>query len=158
MSTERKKSRRENPLVSLAVNIVIPVIILVRFSGEDELGPVNGLLLALAFPVGYGLYDLIARGGFDPVRLFRALVRRKRPYDFIHWRRFNPYSILGFVSVLLTGGHRAAQAAGGVAGDQGGGNPVHHLRGSGDFDADTLSRSSRRSCTRSSTWSGYTRR
>ena len=90
--------------MSLAVNIVIPVIILVRFSGEDELGPVNGLLLALAFPVGYGLYDLIARGGFDPVRLFRALVRRKRPYDFIHWRRFNPYSILGFVSVLLTGG------------------------------------------------------
>ena len=104
MSAERKKSRRENPLVSLALNIVIPVIILVRFSGEDELGPVNGLLLALAFPVGYGLYDLIARGGFDPVRLFRALVRRKRPYDFIHWRRFNPYSILGFVSVLLTGG------------------------------------------------------
>ena len=104
MSTERKKSRRENPLVSLAVNIVIPVIILVRFSGEDQLGPVNGLLLALAFPVGYGLYDLIARGGFDPVRLFRALVRRKRPYDFIHWRRFNLYSILGFVSVLLTGG------------------------------------------------------
>ena len=80
MSTERKKSRRENPLVSLAVNIVIPVIILVRFSGEDQLGPVNGLLLALAFPVVYGLYDFIARRGF------------------------NPYSMLGFVSVLLTGG------------------------------------------------------
>ena len=38
MSTERKKSRRENPLVSLAVNIVIPVIILVRFSGEGPTG------------------------------------------------------------------------------------------------------------------------
>ena len=80
MSAERKKSRRENPLVSLALNIVIPVIILVRFSGEDQLGPVNGLLLALAFPVGYGLYDFIVRRGF------------------------NPYSMLGFVSVLLTGG------------------------------------------------------
>ena len=80
MSTERKKSRRENPLVSLAVNIVIPVIILVRFSGEDQLGPVNGLLVALAFPVGYGLYDFIVRRGF------------------------NPYSMLGFASVLLTGG------------------------------------------------------
>ncbi len=104
MSVERKKSRRENPLVSLAVNIVIPVIILVRFSGEGQLGPlndlllalrglnwglvmdhlqlgpVNGLLVALAFPVGYGLYDFIVRRGF------------------------NPYSMLGFVSVLLTGG------------------------------------------------------
>jgi len=80
MSAERKKSRRENPLVSLAVNIVIPVIILVRFSGEDQLGPVNGLLVALAFPVGYGLYDFIVRRGF------------------------NPYSMLGFASVLLTGG------------------------------------------------------
>ena len=42
MSAERKKSRRENPLVSLALNIVIPVIILVRFSGEDELGRLTG--------------------------------------------------------------------------------------------------------------------
>ena len=38
MSTEQKKSRRENPLVSLAVNIVIPVIILVRFSGRSSWG------------------------------------------------------------------------------------------------------------------------
>ncbi len=80
MSAERKKSLHENPLVSLALNIVIPVIILVRFSGEGQLGPVNGLLLALAFPVGYGLYDFIVRRGF------------------------NAYSMLGFASVLLTGG------------------------------------------------------
>lgn len=80
MSVDRKKSRRENPLLSLGLNIVIPVIILVRFSGESQLGPVNGLLLALAFPVGYGLYDFTMR------------------------RSFNAYSMLGFVSVLLTGG------------------------------------------------------
>ena len=96
------------------MNIVIPVIILVRFSGEDQLGPVNGLLVALAFPVGYGLYDFIVRRGF------------------------NPYSMLGFASVLLTGGIGLLKLPVGVAGDQGGGDPVHHLRGGGGVDADAL--------------------
>ncbi len=80
MSTSAKKGRRENPLLNLGLNIVIPVIILMRFSGENQLGPVYGLLLALAFPVGYGIYDFAVRRGF------------------------NFYSALGFVSVLLTGG------------------------------------------------------
>jgi hypothetical protein len=80
MSTETKEKRRENPLLNLGVNIVIPVIILMRFSGEDQLGPVNGLLLALAFPLGYGIFDFVVRRGF------------------------NFYSALGFVSILLTGG------------------------------------------------------
>lgn len=80
MSSDVKKERRENPLLNLGLNIVIPVIILVRFSGEDQLGPVYGLLVALAFPVGYGIYDFVVRRGF------------------------NFYSALGFVSILLTGG------------------------------------------------------
>jgi hypothetical protein len=80
MSTDEKKDRRENPLLNLGLNIVIPVIILVRFSGDDQLGPVYGLLVALAFPVGYGIYDFAVRRGF------------------------NFYSALGFVSILLTGG------------------------------------------------------
>ena len=44
------------------------------------MGPVYGLLVALAFPVGYGIYDFVVRRGF------------------------NFYSALGFVSILLTGG------------------------------------------------------
>lgn len=80
LSAGRRKTRRENPLLSLALNIVIPVIVLVRFSGDDWLGPVGGLLVALAFPVGYGLYDFAMR------------------------REFNLYSMLGFAGVLLTGG------------------------------------------------------
>ena len=79
MSAGRRKTRRENPLLSLALNIVIPVIVLVRFSGDGWLGPVGGLLVALAFPVGYGLYDFIMR------------------------REFNLYSILGFGGVLMLG-------------------------------------------------------
>ena len=70
----------ENPLLSLGLNIFIPVIILMRFSAEDRLGPVYGLLVALAFPVTYGLYDFTRR------------------------RNFNLFSALGFVGILLTGG------------------------------------------------------
>lgn len=65
---------------NLLFNILIPVIILMRFSGEDQLGPALGVVIALAFPIGYGLYDL------------------KRSH------KVNGFSILGVVSVLLTGG------------------------------------------------------
>ena len=81
--TGAKKDAREsaeNPLLSLGLNILIPVIILMRFSAEDRLGPVYGLLVALAFPVIYGLYDFTRR------------------------RNFNLFSALGFVGILLTGG------------------------------------------------------
>lgn len=80
MSANAKKARRENPLLNIGLNIALPAIVLMQLSREDRLGPVYGLLLALAFPVGYGLYDFAARRGF------------------------NFYSALGFVSVLLTGG------------------------------------------------------
>lgn len=72
-------SKRENPLINLACNIVIPSVVLMNLSSEKRLGPLWGLLVALAFPLGYGVYDLAAR------------------------RTANPLSILGFVSVLLSG-------------------------------------------------------
>lgn len=65
---------------NLAFNIVIPVIILMRFSGPEHLGPAWGVVVALAFPIGYGLYDLHRT------------------------RKINGFSVLGIVSVLLTGG------------------------------------------------------
>jgi len=70
----------ENPLISLIFNIALPAIVLSKLSTEDRLGPVYGLLAALAFPVAYGAWDFATR----------------RKHNFI--------SILGFVSVLLTGG------------------------------------------------------
>ena len=72
--------RRENPLLSLLLNIVVPVIILTRFSGDEWLGPVNGLLVALAFPLAYGLFDFYQR------------------------RTFNFLPVIGVVGILLTGG------------------------------------------------------
>ncbi|MCC5879707.1 MAG: MFS transporter [Idiomarina sp.] len=65
---------------NLAFNIVIPVVILMKFSGPEHLGPALGVIIALAFPICYGLYDL----------------RRTR--------KINGFSVLGIVSVILTGG------------------------------------------------------
>lgn len=67
-------------LLNILLNIVIPTIILTRFSGEDRLGPQFGIIIALAFPIAYGVRDY-----------FRA-------------HKINFFSALGVVSVTLTGG------------------------------------------------------
>lgn len=72
--------KKENVLLNLVCNIVIPTVVLMKFSGDRWLGPLWGLMVALAFPVGYGAYDLVVR------------------------RKTNLLSVLGFVSVLLSGG------------------------------------------------------
>jgi hypothetical protein len=71
---------RENMLLSLGINIVIPAVILMKLSGENALGPVGGLVVALAFPLTYGVVDFARR------------------------REWNVVSLLGFISVMLTGG------------------------------------------------------
>lgn len=69
---------KENLLLNLACNVAAPALILTKLS--DRLGPRNALLLALAFPLFYGLYDLLKR------------------------RNFNYLAALGFTSTLATGG------------------------------------------------------
>ncbi len=78
--TQPSAPRQENPWLSLIVNIAIPAVILMKFSTEETLGPVGGLLAALVFPLTWGIVDLV----------------RDRRWNFI--------SILGVVSILLTGG------------------------------------------------------
>jgi hypothetical protein len=78
--TREKKDRRHHPLTDLLVSIVIPSVILMKFSGDDALGVTGALILALAFPMCWGGYDL-----------------------FKH-ERFNFFALLGLVSVGLTGG------------------------------------------------------
>lgn len=70
---------KNNPIVNLLFNIVIPIIILTRFSEEVYLGPVFGLLIALSFLLFYGLYE------------------------FVIQKQKNFISILGFVGVLISG-------------------------------------------------------
>ncbi len=72
--------RKNTPLIELLFNIVAPSVILMKLSGPEYLGTVLGLLVALAFPVSYAIYD------------------------FIKIRSLNFISLLGFLSTLLTGG------------------------------------------------------
>ena len=71
---------KPRPFVDILVSIVIPSLILMKTSGDDRLGPTGALLLALAFPIGYGILELTRHG------------------------RRNVMALLGVVSVLLTGG------------------------------------------------------
>lgn len=71
--------KRENLLVSVICNLVIPLLILTKLSTPDRLGPVVALCLGLAFPLGYGIWDLINR------------------------RQLNFVSVLGVISVGLSG-------------------------------------------------------
>jgi hypothetical protein len=90
--------KRENPLINLVCNIVIPTIVLTKLSEDPSLGrawgfvprlgPFWSLIVALLFPVGYGIYDLIKR------------------------KKTNVLSILGFVSVLCSGGLALAKVGG----------------------------------------------
>lgn len=73
-------TKKSNPLVEILFNVFIPSFILMKFSGDEHLGTVMALVVALAFPVVYGGMDLI----------------RNKKFNFI--------AALGFVSVLLTGG------------------------------------------------------
>lgn len=69
---------KENGFLNVIFNILLPVLILNKLS--KFIGPVAALVLALAFPLGYGAYDLIKR------------------------KKMNAFSILGLLNVLLTGG------------------------------------------------------
>jgi hypothetical protein len=80
--------QRENLAFNLICNIAIPTVILMKFSSDKWLGPLYGLLLALAFPLGYGLWDFYQR------------------------RKTNLFSIIGFISVLLSGGLGLAKVEG----------------------------------------------
>ena len=73
-------TNKSNPLADLLISIIIPSLILMKLSSEQWLGTTYALLVALSFPLFYGIYELI-----------------------IH-KKFNAISILGIISVLLTGG------------------------------------------------------
>ncbi|WP_049721964.1 VC0807 family protein [Gilvimarinus polysaccharolyticus] len=78
--TATKPQKRESLLGNILLNIVIPTLILTKLSGDEYLGTRWALVVALAFPLGYGLRDFLVR------------------------REFNVFSALGGVSILLTGG------------------------------------------------------
>ena len=80
VSKQTTDPKKNNPLLEIVFNILIPSLILMKLSGPEYLGTLVGLIVALAFPVGYAIYDFIKVGSLN----------------FI--------SLLGFFSTLLTGG------------------------------------------------------
>jgi hypothetical protein len=76
----KKPVPKESLVLNLLFNLVVPTMILKQLSSEDHLGIKLAVITALAFPLVYGLRDLIKR------------------------KVFNFFSALGFISVLLTGG------------------------------------------------------
>ncbi|MFL9814671.1 MFS transporter [Stutzerimonas sp. VN223-3] len=77
---DQPTEHKPRPLIDLAISILIPSLILMKLSGEERLGADGALLLALAFPLGWGLFELAK------------------------YRKYNWIALLGLLSVLLTGG------------------------------------------------------
>lgn len=66
-------------MLNAFINIALPIAILLTLSGDDRLGPIPALLLAIGIPATYGISGLVRS------------------------RKVNAQSILGVLSVLLTG-------------------------------------------------------
>lgn len=87
------KRKDEHPLANIMINVIVPVLILSMFSKDPalqamlgkaakpwHLGPVKAIIIALALPIGYGVWY------------------------FANTRKPNFFSGIGLLSVLLTGG------------------------------------------------------
>jgi len=73
-------AKSESLLLNLLFNIIFPTVILTKLSGDEYLGTRLAIVVALSFPIAYGVKDFIAA------------------------HKINFFSALGVISVLLTGG------------------------------------------------------
>lgn len=79
-SMKQAATHKPRPMIDLLVSIIIPSIILMKFSTDENLGASTALIVALAFPLSWGLFELVK------------------------YKKFNFIALLGLISVLLTGG------------------------------------------------------
>src|SRR4051812_15311075 len=80
MDKAATKPDEHRPLANIVFNIVIPVILLHRLSHYfGDRGPLIAVIVALLFPLGYGLHD------------------------FIRQKRLNFFSLIGLINVVVTG-------------------------------------------------------
>ncbi len=75
-----KQKKPENPYLNILCNLVLPSLLLLKGESWFQFSPLKALILALLFPLSYGVFDLI----------------RRKSWNFL--------SILGLISILLTGG------------------------------------------------------
>jgi intracellular septation protein A len=89
MENAKPPQQQENALLNIGLNVLIPTLIMSKGPKMEQIQQlaesiqvkpgVTAMMIALLFPVGYGIYDFITR------------------------KKYNFFSILGFCSVLLTG-------------------------------------------------------
>lgn len=73
-------SKDQSNLINISVNVLIPTLILLKGIPFFQVNPFNRLLIALSFPFFYGVFELMKS------------------------KKTNMFSVLGVVSILLTGG------------------------------------------------------
>lgn len=74
------RPKRENLLLNIGLNVLLPSLILSKGAQWFGLSPTPVLVIALLFPLGHGIHDFASR------------------------RKANLFSIIGFLSTLVTGG------------------------------------------------------
>ena len=86
MTDETPPPQRENIWLNIGLNVIIPSILMSKggkiyeyFTKQPLESTLWLLVIALSFPIAYGVYDFIVR------------------------KKYNFFSILGFVSILITG-------------------------------------------------------
>ena len=89
MENAKPPPQQENALLNIGLNVLVPTLIMSKGPKMEQIQQladtinvkpgVTAMMIALLFPVGYGIYDFYAR------------------------KKYNFFSILGFCSVLLTG-------------------------------------------------------
>ena len=81
--TSKAATAQENPFADIIINVLVPVLVLSYLSEEGgkfwHIGPMWAMFVALAIPIGYGLWH------------------------YIKYRRMNVFSLVGLFSVILTG-------------------------------------------------------
>ncbi len=78
--TKNSHHKKSDSIINISFNIVIPSVVMMKFDDWFALDPTIALILALLFPIGYGLFD------------------------FYKARKWNIFSCVGFFSILITGG------------------------------------------------------
>jgi hypothetical protein len=80
MSVKNTDSQHKSSLLNFLINILLPTLILTKFSSPKYLGQELGFLVAICMPLAYGLSE------------------------FFSTKKANVFSVIGVASIFLTGG------------------------------------------------------
>ncbi len=103
-------NKQSSMWISLLFNIAIPFFILSKFANAQYLGEVRGLLIALAFPAGYFVYEWVTRHkvsfiailGFAGLLLKGAIGLLNLPREYVAYERFAVPALIGLAVLIST--------------------------------------------------------